>query len=106
MYAIGLLIDRVALLEFVNDGRLTGGSQERRQPIMVLHNLVGYLSGRNPAWPANHLRYPERALPAGVLLAAERGGGAVRPTVGVRTVVGGVHDDGVLSEAQFVEAVE
>ena len=50
--------------------------------------------------PADHLRNPERALPVGGLLAAERGGRAVGPGVGMRAVVGAVDDDGVLGDAR------
>ena len=58
------------------------------------------------AGPADHLGNPERALPVGGLLAAERGGRAVGPAVGVRAVVGAVDDDGVLGDAEFVDQIE
>ena len=60
----------------------------------------------DPARPADHLGDPERALPVGVLLAAERRHAAVGPGVHVRPVVGAVDDDRVLGEAELVELVQ
>ena len=63
-------------------------------------------AGRDVAGPADHLGHPERALPVGVLLAAERRHAAVGPGVHVRAVVGAVDDDRVVGDAQLVEQVE
>ena len=64
----------VALLQLLDDVRFAGRGQERGQPVVMLHDLVGHRSGRDLAGPADHLRDPECALPVGVLLAAERRG--------------------------------
>ena len=101
-----LVAGLVALLQLLDDVGFTGGGQERRQPVVVLDDLVGHHPGLDLAGPADHLGNPERALPVGVLLAAERRGAAVGPAVAVRPVVGAVDDDGVLGDAEFVEAVE
>ena len=62
--------------------------------------------GLDLARPADHAGHPERPLPVGVLLAAERGHRPVRPGVHVRAVVGRVEDDGVVGDAQVVEGLE
>ena len=51
-------------------------------------------------------RHAPAAFPVGVLLAAERRVGAIRPGVVLGAVVGGIHDDGVVGDAQLVELVE
>ena len=88
VHLVGHVAGLVALLELLDDVRITRGGQERRQPIMVLHNLVGDRARLDLSRPADHLRDAEGALPVGGLLAAERGGRAVGPAVGVRAVVG------------------
>ena len=97
---------RVALLQLLDDVRLAGGRQERRQPVVVLDDLVRDDARRDLARPADHLRNAERALPVRVLLAPERRHSRVRPGVHVRPVVGAVDDDRVLGDAELVEHVE
>ena len=46
------------------------------------------------------------ALPLRVLLAAEHRRAAIGPGECLRAVVGGIHDDGVLVEAEFLELGE
>ncbi len=70
-------------------------ARKRRQPVVVLDDLVRDGAGRDLAGPADHLRDAERALPVGVLLAAERRHAGVGPGVHVRAVVGAVDDDRV-----------
>ncbi len=48
----------------------------------------------------------QRAFPVRVLLAAERRVGAIRPCIVLGAVVGGIHDDGVIGDAQFIKLVE
>jgi hypothetical protein len=62
--------------------------------------------GRDPAWPSQYQRRPEATLPAQALLTPERRGAAVGPGELLGTVVGGEHDDGVVSDAQLVELAE
>ena len=96
----------VALLQFVADVRVARGCQQRRQPVVVLDDLVGHRARLDLAGPADQLRHPEGALPVGVLLAAERRGAAVGPGIAMRAVVGGVQDDGVLGDTEFVQHIE
>ena len=96
----------VALLQLLDDVRLAGGREERRQPVVVLHDLVRDDAGRDLARPAHQQRDTERALPVRVLLAAERRHRAVRPRVHVRPVVGRVHHDRVVGDPELVEQVE
>ena len=78
----------VALLQLLDDVGFAGGGQECRQPVVVLDDVVGHRARLDLSRPADHLRNPERALPVGVLLAAERRGARVGPAVAVRPVVG------------------
>src|SRR5258707_12495738 len=96
----------MALLQLLDDVGIARGGKESRQPIMMLPNLVGHRVGFDRPGPADHLRYPERALPVGGLLTSERGRSAVGPAVGMRTVIGAVDDDGVLGNAEFVDQIE
>ena len=56
--------------------------------------------------PAHHGRYAVGAFPVGVLFAAERRHAGIGPGVHMRTIVGAVHDDGVVGDAQLVDLVE
>src|SRR5215211_6792700 len=58
------------------------------------------------ARPADEAWYAPSALPVGILLAPERRVCAIRPSVVLRSVVGRVHDNGVVGDSQFVELVE
>src|SRR4051795_3347012 len=58
------------------------------------------------ARPANEAWYTPSALPVGVLLAPEWRVCAVRPSVVLRSVVGRVHDNGIVGDSQFFELVE
>ena len=60
----------------------------------------------NLARPAHQERHAEGAFPVRVLLAAEWRHGAVRPRVHVRTVIGRIHDERVVGDAELVEQVE
>ncbi len=51
-------------------------------------------------------RHAIRAFPVRVLLAAEGHGAGVGPGVVVRAVVGGVLDDGVVGQAEFIDQLE
>ena len=73
---------------------------------MVLDDPVRDLARLDLARPAHHHRDAEGALPVGVLLAAERRHAAVRPRVHVGTVVGRIHDESVVRDAELIEKVE
>ena len=60
-------------------------------------------TGFDLARPAHEDRNPPAALPIGVLFAAERGDRGIGPAVVVGAVVGRVHDDRVVGDAQLVE---
>ena len=67
-------------LQLLDDVGLAGRGEERRQPVVVLDDLVGHDAGRDVAGPADQLGDAEGALPVGVLLAAERRGRRRRAT--------------------------
>ena len=83
-----------------------GGGQEGGQPVQVADDLVGHGAGLDLAGPAHHGRHPEGALPVGVLLVAEGRHAAVGPGVHMRPVVGAVHDDGVVGDAQVIQLLQ
>ncbi|MET3930376.1 hypothetical protein ABIE51_002263 [Lysobacter sp. OAE881] len=86
--------------------RVARSRQQRRQPVVMLDDLVAHRARRNAAGPADQLRNTESAFPVRVLLAAERRHARIRPAVHVRAVVGGIDDDGVFGQAQFVQQVQ
>ena len=59
-------------------------------------------------FPGQRMKHGTRhaAFPVGVLLGAERRGGSIWPGVVLRAVVGGIHDDGVVGDAQLIEFVK
>ncbi len=72
----------------------------------MLHDAVRDAAGLDMRRPAHEHRDAERAFPVRVLLAAERRHCAVRPRVHVWAVVGRVHDERVVGDAELVEQVE
>ena len=104
--AEGRVAGGVALEQAFLDVRNPGGGDQRRQPVLGGDDAVELAARRHLAGPADQRRDAVAALPVGVLLAAEGGGAAVGPGEGLRAVVGGVDDDGVLGDAQRVELVE
>ena len=55
----GLVAGLVALLELVDDVGVAGGGEERRQPVVVLDDLVRHDARSDPARPADQLGNPE-----------------------------------------------
>ena len=80
--------------------------QQGREHVDVRDDAVEHRARLDLARPADEARHAPAAFPVGVLLAAERRVGAVRPGVVLRAVVGRVHDDGVVGDAELVELVE
>src|SRR5262249_57995877 len=106
MDVIRLAADRATVEELLGNVRITGSSEQRRKHVDVRNDAVEDRAGLDLTRPTHEARHPPTTLPVAVLLGAERGRGAVRPGVVLRTVVGGVHDDGVVSDAQLIELVE
>ncbi len=69
-------------------------------------DLIGHTAGLDLARPAHHARNTVSTLPVGVLLVAERRHAAIGPAVYVRAVVGAVHDERVVSDAEVIELLE
>ena len=63
-------------------------------------------AGLDHARPADERGHAEAAFPLGVLLAAEHRRAAVGPGEGLGAVVGRVHHDGVVGDAEPVDGVE
>ena len=103
---VGPVADLVALEQFVLNLRVASHGHKGRQPVEVGDDVIGHTARLDLARPADHRRHPVGAFPVRVLLAAERRHRAVRPAVHVRTVVGAVHDEGVVRDAQIVQRLE
>ncbi len=81
-------------------------ASQRRQHVGVREDLVGHRSRLDDTRPADRAGHPPAALPVGVLLAAERRPAPIGPAQALGAVVGRVHHDGVVGDAQLVELVE
>ena len=101
-----LSADRAAIKELLGHVRIAGGSEQGRKHVDVGDNAVQPRAGLDLARPAHETRHAPAALPVGVLVAAERRVTGVRPGVVLRSVVGGIHDDRVVGDAQLIELVE
>src|SRR5205085_12644172 len=80
---VGRVTGLVALFELLDDVGFAGRGEERRQPVVMLHYLVGDRARLDSPGPPDHFGNAKRAFPVAGLFAAERRGGAVGPTVGV-----------------------
>ena len=103
---IGHVADRVALQQLVLDVGIAGHGEEGRQPVVMRDHLVRHGARLDLAGPADHARHPIGALPVGVLLAPERRHRPIGPGKHVRTVIGAVHDKGVVGDAGIVERLQ
>ena len=81
-------------------------ASERGEHVFVGADVVDDGAGLDHAGPAEEHRHAVAAFPLGVLLPAEHRRAAVRPAKGFGPVVGGIHHDGVLLEAECLELVE
>ena len=106
MDVVLLATDRGAVQELLGHVRVAGGREQRREHVDVGDDAVQDRTRLDLAGPAHEARHTPAAFPVRVLLAAERGVGAVRPGVVLRAVVGRVLDDGVVGDAQLVELGE
>ena len=103
---VGHVSDLVALQQLVFYLRIAGHGHKSRQPVEVSDDLVGHAARLDMARPADHRRHSVGAFPVRVLLAAERRHRCIRPRVHVRAVVGAVHDEGVVRDAQVIQRLE
>ena len=86
--------------------RHAGGGQQRGQHVFVRADVVDDGAGLDDAGPADGAGHAIGAFPVARLFVAERRRAAVRPGEFLRAVVGGIHDDGVVLEAEFLELGE
>ena len=103
MDLVGAIADLGALLQRLLDVLATGSVDQRQQQVLVRGDVVDHGAGLDDAGPADHRRHAVATFPVGVLLAAEHRGAAVGPGKGLGAVVGRVHDDGVLVEAELLQ---
>ncbi len=102
----GLAIDGTAVEELLGHIRVAGDGEQCRKHVDMRHDAVQHRAGLYLARPADEARHAPATFPVRILLASERAVGAVRPGVVLGAVVGGVHDDGVVGDAQLIELVE
>ncbi len=75
----GLVAHLVAVEKLGRDIRLSGGGEQRRQPVLMADDAVQHRARLELARPAHEGWHPPATLPVGVLLRPERGDAGVRP---------------------------
>ena len=88
MDVVLLATDRGAVQQLLGYVRIAGGREQRREHVDVRDDAVQDRTCLDLAGPAHEARHTPAAFPVGILLAAVRGVGAVRPRVVFRPVVG------------------
>ena len=91
------------LLQLLLDVRLSDGRQEGGNHVLVGGDAVELCSRLDDARPLDEGGHAEAALPGRPLLTVEGDGTAVGPGEGLGAVVGGVEDDGVVVDAEFLD---
>jgi hypothetical protein len=95
--------DLLTVEKLVVDVGFSGGGQQRRQPVLMRHNIIENRAGFDFARPAHEEGHAPAPFPVSVLFAAKRSDPGVRPTVVVRSVICRIHYDGVIGDAQLIE---
>ena len=103
---VGHVADLLALQQVFLDRGVAGSGEQGREHVLVRTDVVDDRAGLDDAGPADQRRHAVAAFPVGVLLTAEHRRAAIGPAHAFRAVVGGIHDDGVLFEAQLLELGE
>ena len=94
------------LSNFSDTSGSPAAARMRRAHVLMRPDVIDDRAGLDDTRPAHHAGHAVTALERRVLLAAEHRRAAIGPGEHLRTVVGRVHDDGVVVEAQFLELVE
>src|ERR1700712_4656550 len=92
--------------ELCRNVRVSRRSEQRRQPVLVGGNVIQDCAWLDVSWPANENGPPPAPLPIGILLATIRSDPGIWPAVVVRAVVGRVHHDRVVGDAERLEFVQ
>ena len=92
--------------QLVLDLRFAGRRQQGGQPVEMAHDAAEHRAWSDLAGPAHQGGYPVGPFPVGVFLTAEGGHAGIGPAVHVGPVVGAVHHDRVVADAQLIEQVE
>ena len=90
---VAVSVELRARFQAVGDVLHTHQGREGHEPVIVGEDPVQDRARGEELRVADEARHAERALPVGVLLAAEGGGAGVGPGVGVRAFVGEVLDE-------------
>ena len=102
----GFLPGRVSLLELRHDVGLPGRSHERGEHVLMREDVVADSARLDHTRPPDHAGHAPAALPVGVFLASKWRDPAVRPAKFLRSIVGGVHDDGIFGDPKIIEFLE
>ena len=106
MHLEGLVTDFHSLEQLFLHVRHAGGGEKRGQHVFVREDVVEDGAWLDDTGPADGAGHAVGAFPVTRLLVAEGRSATVGPGEFLRAVVGGVHDDGVVFEAEFLELVE
>ena len=103
---VGHVADLAAFAEFFLGGRVAGGGDECGEHVLVGADVIDDGAGFDRAGPADEGGHAVAAFPLGVFLTAEHRGATIGPGEGFGAVVGRVHDDRVVIDAELLEFVE
>src|SRR5258705_10682579 len=103
MTFVGRVADLLALLQLLDNVRVTSRRKEGRKPVEPGDDAVLDLARRHLAWPADHRRHAEAAFKYRALALREWSLSAVRPGEDLGAVVGSEDHDGAVIDAHILE---
>src|SRR6266481_2159734 len=98
--------DRSPVKKLLGDVRITDHGQQSWKHVDVRADTGQDRACLDLARPPGETRHAPPAFPVGVLVAPEGSVASVRPGVVLWSVVSGIHDEGVVGDAQFFKFVE
>src|SRR5262245_40018639 len=103
MDLVGATINRLYLLKFLYDIRITRCRDESREPIEAGHDPVFHFAGRNMTWPANDSRDSESTFKNGPFSSRKWRLASIRPGKILRSIIGGKCNDRILIKTIILE---
>ena len=103
MDLVGHIAYLTPLLQVFLGSLVSGRSHQRRQHVFMGGDVVDDDTGLDDAGPFDYRGNTVAAFPLGVLLAAKHRRATIGPSKGFCAVIGGIHDDRVLVEAQLLK---
>src|SRR5262249_39038309 len=102
----GLAVELAGLHALLDDVSISRSGGEGGNQVFVCEKLVVDGAGLDDAGPTDEHGHSVAALPVSGFFAAVRSAAAIGPGHHFRTVVGGVDNDGVVGDAEFIELVQ